>query len=188
MSKEKLNKTPDRKIEVAADATYLNTSKNIRNLINDRLKDIKADIEMRDDVLKFNKAILSTSASELFLNGAIDLNEGKLNLNIEMESKDAVDLTAPYFTGLKAPVKFKGKAAGASANPEISGSVEVGSGSINGELFKEISGDLRYSTKSLSVGLLKVVQEKSIYEVSGSITFRKAKGLFSFDDPYRSEE
>ncbi|MEK7822735.1 MAG: hypothetical protein AAB228_00680, partial [Nitrospirota bacterium] len=180
----KLNKAPDRKIEVAADATYLNTSKDIRNLINDRLKDIKADIEMRDDVLKFNKAVLSTSASELFLNGAIDLNEGKLNLNIEMESKDAVDLTAPYFTGLKAPVKFRGKAAGASANPEISGAVEVGSGSINGELFKEISGDLTYSAKSLSVGLLKVVQEKSIYEVSGSIAFRKAKGLFSFDDPY----
>ncbi|MBI4680446.1 MAG: translocation/assembly module TamB domain-containing protein [Nitrospirae bacterium] len=144
----------------------------------------QADIEMRDDVLKFNKAVFSTSASELFLNGAIDLNEGKLNLNIEMESKDAVDLTAPYFTGLKAPVKFRGKVAGASANPEISGAVEVGSGSINGELFKEISGDLTYSTKSLSVGLLKVVQEKSIYEVSGSIAFRKANGLFSFDEPY----
>ena len=180
----KLNKAPDKKIEVAAEATYLNTLKDIRNLINDRLKGIKADIEMRDDVLKFNKVVLSTSASELFLNGAIDLNEGKLNLNIEMESKDAVDLTAPYFTGLKAPVRFRGKAAGASANPEISGAVEVGSGSINGEPFKEISGDLTYSAKSLSVGLLKVVQEKSIYEVSGSIAFRKAKGLFSFDDPY----
>ncbi len=180
----KLNKIPHRDIEVVAGATYLNTSKSNKQLLNDRLRNIEADIELRDKILMFNKAVLSTPASDLFLDGSINLAEKQINLNVRMESKNTQDLTAPYFTGLRAPLKFRGRAAGDSLNPEISGFLEIGSGSINGEPFKEISGNLTYSPKFLSVGLLKIIQEKSIYEFSGSIAFRKTTGLFSFIDPF----
>ncbi len=180
----RLNKTPGRKIELTAEADYLNTSENRENLLRDRLKNIKAYIALKNDILTFNRAFLSTPISELLLNGSIDLNKEKLNLNIYMESRDASDLTVPYFSDLKAPVKFTGKANGATENPEISGDVRIGPGTINGISFTEVTGDLTYNPKSLSVGLLKIKQENSIYETSGSIAFRKTKGLFSFEDPY----
>jgi translocation and assembly module TamB len=179
----RLNKKPNRRMELVAETTYLNTSKE-GIFLNERLGEIKADIDMREGILTFDRAILSTSASELFLSGSIDINKEKLNIDIELDSRDALDLTSPYFKGLKAPVKFIGKAKGHSKEPEISGSIKVGPGSINGEPFTELSGDITYSPRSLSVKALRIKYGESVYEIFGSIDFRKTVGLFSFEAPY----
>ena len=179
----RLNKKPNREIELVAETTYLNTS-NEGTFLNERLREVKADIDMREGVITFNRAILSTSASELFLEGDIDLTEERLDLNILMKSRDTSDITSPHFNGLKAPVRFKGKVVGHSNKPVISGCIVIGRGTINGVPFTEIQGDLSYSPEFLSVKLLEIKQEDSLYEVSGSITFRKAAGLFSFEAPY----
>ena len=184
----RLNKKPVREIELVAKANYLNNSQNRENFLEDRLSNIETDIDLRNKILTFKKAILFTSASELFLDGDINLNKKKLNLNIKMHSRDVMDLTAPYFSGLRAQLKFTGKAEGPSKNPEISGSLDVGSGTINGVPFTEMTGNLTYNPNALSVSLLRVVQGESIYEVSGSIDFRKADGLFSFIDPHYKGE
>jgi translocation and assembly module TamB len=179
-----LIKKPGRKIELVARATYLNSLKDKGHLLQERLRKINADIEMKNNILRFNKAVLSTSSSNLSIKGIIDLNQKKLDLDIEMDSREARDLTAPYFYGLKAPVRFTGKAAGFFKNPQIYGSLNIGSGSINGEPFDEVSGYLTYTPELLSLRLLRILKDKSIYEVSGSITFRGTRGLFSFRDPY----
>jgi len=179
----RLNKKPNRQIELVAETMYLNTLDEGTSL-NERLREVKADIDMREGLLTFKRAILSTSTSELFLNGSIDLNKEKLDLDIELDSRDAMDLTSPYFKGLKSPVKFIGKANGHLKEPEISGSISAGPGSINGEPFTELSGDITYNPMSLSLKALRIKHGKSVYDVSGSIDFRKASGLFSFEAPY----
>lgn len=184
----KLSKIPRRQIALVAEAAYQNTTENTENQILDRLRNIKADVDLQGGILTFSNTVFYTSASELLLDGTVDLNQKKLNLNLEMESRDASDLTSPYFGGLSAPVKFTGTAEGSSATPEISGSLEIGAGAVNGERFTKASGDLTYSPDSLLVKLLRVEQEESIYDVSGSIDFRKSKGLFSFNDPYFKAE
>jgi translocation and assembly module TamB len=179
-----LNKTPGREIEITAQATYLNTSKNIKNLIHERLHDISTEINLAGGVLNFNKTVFSTSASKLFMDGVINLNTEKLNLNLYAESNDTVDLTAPYFSGLRAPARFTGKAEGFSEKPEISGAIEIGPGTVNGVQFAKVAGDLSYNPGALSVKSMWIENAGAIYDVSGSIDFRKSTGLFSFADPY----
>lgn len=179
-----LNKAPGEKIEITAKATYLNTSKNIKNLIYERLHDISAEIDLAGGILNFNKTVFSTAASKLFMDGAINLNTEKLNLNLDIESNDTVDLTAPYFSGLRAPARFTGKAEGFSVKPEISGTIEIGPGTVNGVQFAKAAGDLSYNPKSLSVKSMRIENAGANYNVSGLIDFRKSEGLFSFADPY----
>lgn len=180
----KLKKEPNKDLGLIAEAQYLNTSENKNNLLVDRLTNIDAVIELNENILRFNKAILYTSASSLFLDGKIDLAKEELDLNVRLESNDLADLTAPYFYGVRAPVTFRGKTAGHSNDPRISGLAEAGPGTIKGKSFDKISGDLVYSPKSLNVELLKAVKGESVYEISGSIVFRQTTGLFSFKAPF----
>ncbi len=170
-------------MNVIADVNYLNTSQSEGDVLN-RLKYMRGDIELKEGVLRLKDSHLSTSLSDLFLDGIVNLKQKTLSLDLELDSRDAVDLTAPYYTGFLAPVKFKGKAEGLIEDPEITGILEAGSGSIHGVLFTNAYSHLTYRISSLSVDLLKVEQEKSTYDISGSIDFKKAKELFSFKDPF----
>jgi hypothetical protein len=181
-----LNKSPDREIELLADARYVNKSGNSEIMVKDRLKRIETDIVLREGLLTLSNSVLSTADSTLFLDGTIDLDKERLSLALEMESRDIRDFTVPYFSGLRAPVRFTGKAGGLSSSPEISGTAELGQGTIRGVMFKEASAELTYSPEKLTVESLKVKQGESLYNVSGFIDFRKTSGLFSFDDPYFS--
>ncbi len=183
-----LDKKHDKAIKLTAKAAYLNTSVNIDNLLNDRLKTIKTELDMEDNILTFRNSILSTELSDLLLSGTIDLNSDMLHLNLQIQGSDVQDFTGPYFTGLSVPVTFTGKATGSSLAPEISGNIKAGPGTINGEPITEITADLTYLPELLIVRQLKLKQEGSTYDISGSIAFRKSSGLFMFDDPYYSAE
>ncbi len=179
-----LNKKTGNGLELVAHIKYVNPSKGPRTSLAERLNSVEANLELREGVLTIITSKFSTYFSELLLDGNIDITQKKLDLNIELESKDVMDLTAPYFRGLRAPVTFRGKAEGSSNKPKITGDIKGGHGSIHGKPFTEITGDLTYSPELLSVGLLKVAYGKSAYEMSGSIAFKKSEGPFSFRDPY----
>ena len=179
-----LSHVPDREFELSANATYVNTSENIENLLLDRLRTIEADFDMSDGVLMFKRSRLSTSETRMYLDGSIDLHRDRLSMNVEMESDTAVDLSAPYYEGLNAQVKFKGHAEGRNETPTLSGRIDIGKGTVNGEPFEEASIDIIYSVASLTVPELRIMQGDGVYDVKGTIDFRKAKELFSFDDPY----
>jgi len=177
-----LNKIAGMDFDVKALVSYINTSREGMGL-KDRLKSIEGKIHLRDRVLTISDSRLSMPDSTLFLNGSIDLNEERLNLNLGLHSRDISVLTMPYYDALKGVVKFKGMAQGTFADPEISGNIDIEAGSINGVEFKKVSGDLSYNIRALSVGLLRIEDEGSVYEVSGNIKF-KADKLFSFPSPY----
>ena len=179
-----LEKRKGREIKLAAQITYVNPSKGPRTLLTERLNAIEANLDMREGVLTLITSKFSTKSSEILLDGDFDISQKRLDLNIDLESKDIMDLTSPYFKGLRAPLTFKGKVEGSSQNPKITGNMRAGPGSINGEPFTEITGDVTYSPELLTVGLLRVIHGKLDYEMSGSIAFRKSEGLFSFRDAY----
>lgn len=180
----KLSQVPDRELELSANATYVNTSENIENMLPDRLRTIEADFNMSDGVLMFERASLFTLESRMYLDGSIDLLRDRLSLNVEMESDNAVDLSAPHFDELDAKVKFTGHAEGRNETPVLSGRIDVGSGTVYGEPFEEASIDIIYAVESLTVPELKIMKGNAVYDVKGTIDFRKAKELFSFADPY----
>ncbi|MBI4839258.1 MAG: hypothetical protein HY806_09015, partial [Nitrospirae bacterium] len=190
-----LTKIYDRDFDLKASVSYINTSKNGPEL-TDRLKSIKGKLALKDNSITFDNARFSTAQSDLFIKGSIDFNTEKLNLGLDLINRDASDLTAPYYDGLTAQIRFRGKGTGSTEDPVISGRIDAGAGSVNGIPFTSASGDIIYSIKSLLVRSLKIEncpkgqsEDKTpVYDISGSINFRKAEELFSFDSPYYNAE
>lgn len=189
-----INKIRGQDIEVSASVDYLtavqaglNTSKPDNELM-DRLKKIEGDIHLKNGIVNVRNSILSTSLSNLFMDGDIDLKHKKLDLNLVLKTKNLSDLTKPYYSELNSSARFKGKARGSFENPEISGNVEIDSGTVNGFSFTSASADLRYNTKSLSIPSLRVKHEESTYDITGSIDFRKAEKFFSYKDLFYKAE
>lgn len=179
----KLNHERGHNIEVIADVNYLNTS-HLKGNVLDRLSSAAVSLELRDNVLWLDEAVLSTGPTNLLLAGTIDFNKESMDLNLKMDSADAADLTAPYYTMISAPVSFEGKAAGPPGDLVITGKVASEGGSVHGIEFTKASADLRYRTSSLLVDRLVISQDGAACDVSGTIDFRKAEGLFSFKGPF----
>jgi translocation and assembly module TamB len=170
-------------IEVQANINYLNTSGKDGDIIN-RLHKVKGDLYLKKGLLRLYNSVLSTSFSDLSLDGSIDFKKKIINLDLNLDSRDMSDLTAPYYTSLIAQGKFKGTVKGPLDDPEVSGRVDVASGRVNGLMFTGASADLIYKISSLSVRKLNISQGASFYDASGTVEFRNKKGFFHFEDPY----
>jgi translocation and assembly module TamB len=173
--------------QVIADVIYKNASGSDNGLF-ERIDEFKGGIEYDESVVKVKDGIFQTQDSLLLMDGIIDLKNSNLTLELDLDSRDSNDLTAPSLTFINAPVRFTGIASGPFSDPEISGSLDMGPGSIKGLIFSNASGDVKYRVSSLSSELLSIENENSNYEISGSILFRKADKMFSYDDPlYKSK-
>ena len=176
-----------RGIEVTADVAYRSTSQRQGDLPA-RIESFYAGIKLKNNIFRLEDTVISTSLSDLFLYGIIDLNDKTLDLYLNLQSPDVTDLTAPYYTKLTAPVRFEGRATGAVKDPEIKGKLVLDSGSVNGIGFTEASADLTYRISSLSIGRLAIRQDNASCGASGKIDFKKAEKLFSFDAPFYTAE
>jgi len=170
-------------IEIFADLDYRSTSHPGENVL-DRLSTAAVNLELRDNVLWFTDSLLSTGRTNLLFDGDIDFNKETLDLDLKLDSADAADLTAPYYTKLSAPLHFEGTASGPFESPVIKGRIGTTAGSVQGIRFTKASADISYKIRSLSVDRLLISQDDAGCNASGTIDFRKAEGLFSFDGPY----
>ncbi len=170
-------------IDIIADINYMNTYERVGNIL-DRVISICTDLDMKDKVIDLSNTVFTTSVSDLYLNGEVNLNTGILGLELELQSRNISDLTAPYYERFIAPASFLGRASGPAENVDITGTLEAYSGDIHGIPFTSGTADFIYNKKSLSVSRLRIMQGDAEYHVTGSIDFRKADELFSFLDPY----
>ena len=177
-----LDQKQDRDIEVLAEVNYRNDSPTSGDVLS-RLNSIHTDLELKDDILNLKNCILSTPQSDLILNGDIDLKNDVLDLVLFLESRDISDLAAPYYTKFIAPVKFKGTLTGLADDPEIAGTLEADSGSVEGIEFTNAVSDVTYRKRNLIVDGMHIHHDKGMIDVSGTIGFRKTENLFSFKDP-----
>ncbi len=173
-------------MSVTADINYLNTSVNKKGDVLGRLRTVDASLELRGDVLALKDTLLSTSLSDLSMDGTIDFRRHTLALNLRVQSRDVSDLTAPYYRDIAAPVSFSGVMKGPMDDPEISGRLEAGAGAVRGVEFESAFADLKYSINMLSVRQLQVREGEAVCDISGNVRFRKAAGLFSFNNPFFS--
>ncbi|KPK02506.1 MAG: hypothetical protein AMK71_02025 [Nitrospira bacterium SG8_35_4] len=171
------------KIQVAANLNYGNSSGPDGDLLN-RLKTASASIVLKDDILTLTDAIFSTDRSALLLGGRIDLGQQVMDLALELASDDVSDLSAPYYTEVVAPGHFTGKIAGATTDPVLTGTLALESGTVQGFPFSSITGNVHYTTSTLSISSLRMVQDQARFDISGGVNFRKSQQLFSFKDPY----
>lgn len=170
-------------IEIIADVNYRSTSRAEGNVM-DRLSSAAVSLELRDNILWFADSVISTGRTNLLLDGTIDFNKDILDLNLKLDSADAADLTAPYYTKFSAPLRFEGTAEGSADTPVITGKVAAEAGSVNGIKFTKASADISYKISSLLVDHMVINQDDAECEASGMINFRKAEELFSFQAPF----
>ncbi|MBI4849433.1 MAG: translocation/assembly module TamB domain-containing protein [Nitrospirae bacterium] len=178
----KLTQVQGEDIAVTANVNYLNTTKAEGDVLN-RLQSIKGDLDLKENVLEISNAVFSTAASNLSLDGILEFDNNTMWLDLLLESRDASDLTAPYYSKLSAPVRFAGAAKGPLKDPEISGRLDSAGGSVHGIAFTKASADLKYRILSLAVNNLNITHGKASCAASGTIEFRGAKELFSFKAP-----
>ncbi len=170
-------------IEVMADMKYLNATE-IEGDILSRLETVNSTLSFKEGIISLENTILSTSKTDMFLDGRIDLGNKMLDMFVQLQSRDVRDITAPYYSRIRAPVRFKGDVTGPIGDPEISGRIEADSGSIHDIRFTKALADITYTMGSLHVGKLKIAQEKADFDISGRIDFRESKKLFSFKSPF----
>jgi len=181
-----LDKMGGRDIDLTASLEYENTTHGGKGF-TDRITSAKTDLKLSQNRITLDNALLSTSLTDIGLNGFVDLNKDDLALDIALFSKDVSDMILPHYSRLKGPVVFHGRAEGPLKDPEISGRLEAGPGSVHGIAFISADTDLMYRMNSLELASLKIQQGNySSMHASGSIQFRKATSLFSFPDPFYS--
>ncbi|MEW6714932.1 MAG: translocation/assembly module TamB domain-containing protein [Nitrospirota bacterium] len=179
----KLNKIRGEDVDVTAGVSYINKTAPGEGPLNS-LERIKGKIDFRHKVVVIKDAVFLTAQSKLNMNGDVDTKNSTLDLATLLESGDASEITAPSLKQLRSPARFTGRVRGPFSDPEISGSIEAGPGSINGMRFTHAAGDLSYRIASLSSNALKIKDGQATYNVAGAILFKEAKELFSFDKPY----
>jgi translocation and assembly module TamB len=172
----------DREMEIIADVDYVNTSQSDGNVI-DRLETIHAALEMKNGVLELQGSVLSTAETDLFIEGDINLDQDTLSLQLQLETSNALDLTAPYYKEFSAPLSFHGMAEGSTSEPAISGRIEAAIGKIYNIDFSDAYADITYRIDKLHVNRMVINHEDEMVDASGSVDFRKADALFSFKDP-----
>lgn len=178
-----LNKVRGEDIEVTAGLSYINKTARGEGPLKS-LERIDGKIDFRHKVVGIKDAVFSIAKSKLNLNGDVDIENRMLDLAILLKSGDVSEITAPSFKQLRAPARFTGRVTGPFSDPEISGSIEAGPGSINGMKFTSAAGDLSYRIASLSANALKIKEGETTYNFTGAIFFKDAKKLFSYDAPY----
>lgn len=178
-----LTKIRGEDIEVTSGLSYINKTALGDGLLNG-LERIDGKIDFRNEVVGIKDVIFLTAQSKLNIKGDVDIKNSMLDLSILLKSGDASEITAPSFKELMAPAKFTGRVRGTFSDPEMTGLIEAGPGSINGMKFTSAAGDLSYTIASLSTSSIKIKDGQSTYNITGAILFRDAKELFSFGEPY----
>ncbi len=170
-------------IDLSADLRYQNTVPGEGDVL-ERLISAKTDLMLRGDTLWLYDTVLSTSRSDLFIDGMIDLEEEALNLSLDLSTVDAEDLTSPYYTELQGPLSFAGVATGPAADPFIVGTAEAEAGSVEGMQFSSAHAEVEYRISFLSVNPMVIYQDDASYTLSGTIDFRESEELFTFRSPF----
>jgi hypothetical protein len=179
----RLEKPHGKDMHVVADMHYLNLSEQGDELFQ-RIEGFSGGIDYDERSVVITGGTFRILQSQLLLDGVIDLGNKLLSLSFDLTSPDASELTEPSMTFIQSPVHISGLASGPYGDPEISGSLSMGPGRIHNLPFSGASGDLTYRVGSLSSDGLKITRDEAKYDVSGTILFRKAEKLFSYDDPF----
>jgi len=173
-----LRKVKGKDFDVVASVNYTNKKVSEHGPIN-RLKGFEGRVRFKERIVRLQDTRFFTDLSEMSMDGKIDLLNRDLSLRLNLNSRDASEL----LDGVKGRLTFTGNATGSMDDIEITGSLRMSSGSIGGLVFDTLSSELAYSIDSLRLERLDISRGKSSYSITGTVGFREAESLFSFNKP-----
>ncbi|MEW6001848.1 MAG: translocation/assembly module TamB domain-containing protein [Nitrospirota bacterium] len=148
-----------------------------------RIKDIKGSYSVRNNILYLSDLKLSTSLSNLNVEGRVNLLEKTLNLRSRLETRDISDLTVPYYREIKGRGDMSGEITGTFQNPQFSGKAALSDTSIKEYKLGNVSSDFSYNKNLLHVHELSVISPEEEYRLKGKIYFPEAEKPFELSKP-----
>ncbi|MFW9988997.1 MAG: hypothetical protein ACFFC3_10100, partial [Candidatus Odinarchaeota archaeon] len=85
--------------------------------LRSRIKDIKGNYALRNDVISFTSMQIQTDESTLNANGTVDIAQDMLNLNVMLATNAVSDLSLPYYSGVVGSGDLSGTVTGSFDNP-----------------------------------------------------------------------
>ena len=148
-----------------------------------RIKDIKGNYSVQGDALSLSNMRLSTSLSNLDVNGTVDLANKTLNLKSRLYTDDVSDLTLPYYKGAKGHGVFSGGIGGSFDNPKISGRADISGVSLEGYGVESVISDFSYEKNLLNIHETVFKSSGEEHIARGKISFPEAKEFLDISTP-----
>ena len=149
----------------------------------DRIRYVDGTYSLRDDILSLTGLRMKTPLSDLRAEGRVDIAKRTIGFTCSLNTKDASDLTLPYFTEMTGQGNYSGSITGTFDNPGISGRANLSGVSIQGYRAANTTLLFSYNKKLLSVQELLVTAPGEEHRAKGKILFPEAKDLFDFSKP-----
>ncbi|MBI5212664.1 MAG: translocation/assembly module TamB domain-containing protein [Nitrospirae bacterium] len=164
--------------------------------ILDRVKEIKGEFTMKNDIVYFPGMQISTDKSQASTKGSVDSVKSMLNFTGSGTTADINEFSSPYFTALSGSGNFNFSISGTFRDPVLGLSLASADMSFSTmELgipyalkqrvlnFHSAEGTLTYRKNLLSVVNFTARSLKETYKASGSVYFKKARSLFDLTEP-----
>ncbi len=148
-----------------------------------RIKDIKGSYSLRNDVISFTSMQLNTAESTLIANGTVDIGQDTLNLNVQLATNDASDLTLPYYSEVSGSGDVSGTVTGGFDNPKLLGMVQLSDVSLEDYAVDNFAATFSYDKKLLAIRKAVFSSPKEEHAVHGNVAFPEAQDLFDLDSP-----
>jgi autotransporter translocation and assembly factor TamB len=149
----------------------------------DRIRYIDGTYSLRDDLLSLSDLRMKTPLSDLRAEGRVDIAKRTISFTCALNTKDASDLTLPYYAGLTGQGNYSGKITGTFDNPGISGRANLSGAFMKGYRAADTTLLFSYNKKLLSIQELLVTAPGEEHRAKGKILFPEAEDLFDFSKP-----
>ncbi len=161
-----------------------------------RVREIKGNLNMKDNFISFPDMTLSTSKSDLRTTGSVDLKNNKISFTGSGRTSDLKEITSPYFSAVSGSVRFNISLSGKLSNPVIDLSLASDaltfttanlamSDIFNNKVFgfNSIKSTLTYDKNHLLLKEFHARRNNEEFSAKGNIYFKKAAKLFEVREP-----
>ncbi|MBF0344722.1 MAG: translocation/assembly module TamB domain-containing protein [Nitrospirae bacterium] len=153
-----------------------------RNIL-ERINEVTGRVEIVDDVVNLHDIVAKTGQSEGNGSGVYDLKSNKLQLRVNLNTREVVDLTKPSTNRLAGSGTFNGDVTGTGEFPVISGTVKLDKGNFWGFGFTSLRTHVHYSRELLEVidGCGDTYTGTTTF--GGTVHFKDVNHIFDFNQP-----
>ncbi|MBF0538587.1 MAG: translocation/assembly module TamB domain-containing protein [Nitrospirae bacterium] len=148
-----------------------------------RVNEVSGRVDIVNHVVDLHDIVAKTEYSQGRGNGVLDLNSNKLQMNVDLNTRDIVDLTKPSTNRLTGSGGFTGNITGTGEFPLISGTVRLDKGNFWGIDFTALQTQLRYSRELLEVRDGTGLTYAGNASFAGAVHFKDVKHIFDFNQP-----
>ncbi len=163
----------------------------------DRIKDIRSEFKMQNNIIRFEGMTVRTEKSLLQSDGTVNINRNELEFSGRGTTMDIREILSPYFTAISGTGSFEFSLNGKIEDPLLDLNLTSNNLAIHtSELsisdivkdrtlrFQSAEGSVSYRKDILNIKKFLAVSDREEYRVDGKVNFHNPRRLFDLKEPY----